>query len=74
MDRTELAAKYNGELVGGRISVVLSGKKQYITDVTEDGNWQLNLLGRELEEASRQKAELQEVKPVKPTKGIPQKA
>lgn len=74
MDRTELVTKYNGELVGGRVSVVLAGKKQYITDVTEDGNWQLNLLGRELEEASRQKVELQEVKPVKPTKGIPQKA
>lgn len=74
MDRAELAAKYNGELVGGRVAIVLNGKKQYITDTTEDGNWIINLLGRELEEASRQKGELQEVKPVKPTKGIPQKA
>lgn len=69
MDRTELAAKYNGELVGGRVSVVIDGKKQYITDMSEGGTWSVNLLGRELEEASRK-----EVKPVKPTKGIPQKA
>lgn len=74
MDRTELAAKYNGEIVGGRVSVVVAGKKQYITDMSEGGTWSVNLLGRELEEASRQKVELQEVKPVKPTKGIPQKA
>lgn len=74
MDRAELAAKYNGELVGGRVSAVIDGKRQYLTDVTEDGNWLINLLGRELEEASRQVVEPQEVKPVKPTKGIPQKA
>lgn len=74
MDRTELAAKYNGELVGGRVAIVLDGRKQYITDTTEDGNWAINLLGRELEEASRKAVEPAEVKPVKAAKGITQKA
>lgn len=74
MDRTELAAKYNGELVGGRVAIVLDGRKQYITDTTEDGNWAINLLGRELEEASRKAVEPVEVKPVKAAKGITQKA
>lgn len=74
MDRVELAAKYNGELVGGRVSAVIDGKRQYLTDVTEDGNWMINLLGRELEEASRKTVEPAEVKPVKAAKGITQKA
>ncbi len=70
MDRTALVEKYDGELVGGRVIIIVDGKKQYITEVTEDGKWQLNLFGRELEEASRAR---EQIKPVKPTKGIPQK-
>lgn len=61
MDRTELVKKHNGELVGGRVSVFHDGRRRYITDVGDDGNWQINKLGKELEEAA---------KPVEEVKGI----
>lgn len=50
MDRNELAAKHKGTLVGGRVVVVFNGKAEYITDVGQDGNWQINALGKQLEE------------------------
>lgn len=48
-DATVVAAKYNGELVGGRVIVTINGQRQYITDSGPDGNW-FNLLGQQLEQ------------------------
>lgn len=48
-DIASVAKKYNGELCGGRVIVVIDGVRQYITDTGPEGNW-FNLVGQQLEQ------------------------
>lgn len=48
VDVVALAAKYDGELVGGRVIVRIGGQREYMTDVDASGPT-LNMTGMSLE-------------------------
>lgn len=51
MTLNELEIRLNAESAGGRLVVTHDGKKQYITDIGDDGQPFLNALGLELHNA-----------------------
>ena len=52
MTLNELEIRLNAESAGGRLIVMHDGKKQYITDIGDDGQPFLNALGLELHNAA----------------------
>lgn len=52
MNLNELETRLNAESSGGRLVVMHEGKKQYITDIGDDGQAFLNALGLELHNAA----------------------
>jgi hypothetical protein len=48
MDINALAAKVNGEIVGGRLIAVVDGKKQYLSGVSDSGEPFLTELGLQI--------------------------
>jgi hypothetical protein len=52
MTLNELEKRLNAEAAGGRLVVMHDGKKQYITDIGDDGQPFLNALGLELHNAA----------------------
>lgn len=57
MTLNELEKCLNAESAGGRLVVWHDGKKQYITDIGDDGQAFLNALGLELHNAADNAAE-----------------
>ena len=57
MTLSELETRLNAESAGGRLVVVHDGKKQYITDIGDDGQAFLNELGLMLHNAADNAAE-----------------
>jgi hypothetical protein len=52
MTLNELETRLKAESAGGRLVVMHEGKKQYITDIGDDGQAFLNALGLELHNAA----------------------
>lgn len=52
MNLNELETRLNAESAGGRLIVMHEGRKQYITDIGDDGQPFLNALGLELHNAA----------------------